>query len=377
MELDKPLQELQRSIIKETLEAIDDIYVNDKKRQETYHIERRNEPNTILTTCGDVAYERTYFKLIEKSEAEEIKRYEFLVDKYAGITPGMRKSQDVVIKSIEHAIDSSYRISGENATNTEDIVSKQAVMKDIHKLDIPLIEPKVKKKKKVKTLYINADEDHVSLQFHEKKGDLKESKNGRKQNTIMPKLIYVFEGVEKESKNSKRNKLINKHCFGGVYKDNGAFWEEVREYIETVYDDDYLENIYIMGDGASWIKKGLEILGMKSIFVLDKFHLSQSITRATAHLGDSIFDAKRKIYDAISMEDISDIKETFDTIAGYHLTTNAKRKQVLQIKGYLVNHWDAIIIRNNDEQARMGCSAEGSVSHIYSSRLSSRPLGWS
>ena len=37
----------------------------------------------------------------------------------------MRKSQDVVIKSIEHAVCSSYRISGENATNTEDIVSKQ------------------------------------------------------------------------------------------------------------------------------------------------------------------------------------------------------------------------------------------------------------
>ncbi len=72
MELDKPLQELQRSIIKETLEAIDDIYVNDKKRQETYHIERRNEPNTILTTCGDVTYKRTYFKLTEKSEEEEI-----------------------------------------------------------------------------------------------------------------------------------------------------------------------------------------------------------------------------------------------------------------------------------------------------------------
>ena len=59
------------------------------------------------------------------------------------------------------------------------------------------------------------------------------------------------------------------------------------------------------------------------------------------------------------------------------VTTAKKRKQVLKIKGYLANHWEAIIIRNNDEQARIGCSGEGSISHIFSSRLSSRPLGWS
>ena len=58
-----------------------------------------------------------------------------------------------------------------------------------------------------------------------------------------------------------------------------------------------LKKIYVMGDGAYWIKTGLEVLGAKSIFVLDKFHLSQSITRATAHLGDSVFDARFKIYD--------------------------------------------------------------------------------
>jgi hypothetical protein len=371
MELDRPIQELQRNIIQDILESIDEIYLKDKKRKETHYVERRSDPNTILTTCGEVNYTRTYFKCRNKEG------YEYLVDKYAGITPGMRKSQDVVIKSIEHAVCSSYRISGENATNTEDIVSKQAVMKDIHKLEIPAIIPEVKVKKKCKILYINADEDHVSLQFHKKKGDLQEDKLGRKQNTIMPKLIYVFEGVEKESENSKRKKLINKHCFGGVHQDNGAFWEEVRDYINTIYDETYLEKIYIMGDGAYWIKTGLEVLGAKSIFVLDKFHLSQSVTRATAHLGDAVFDARTRIYDSISMEDLDEIKKIFDIIADYPLTTQAKRKQVLQTKGYIVNYWEAITIRNNDEQARMGCSAEGSISHIYSSRLSSRPLGWS
>ena len=36
-----------------------------------------------------------------------------------------------------------------------------------------------------------------------------------------------------------------------------------------------LEKIYISGDGASCIKTELDILGSKSQFILDKFHLNK------------------------------------------------------------------------------------------------------
>lgn len=370
MDLEKPLQELQRAIIKETIEEIDKIYRRDSCRKEKYNIERSGDENSILTTCGTVTYQRTYFK------SKETGAYEYLADKAMGITANMRKSDDVVIKALNQVTDVSYRISGENATKTEDIISKQTVMKELHNLEIPTIIPAVKNKKKQRILYINADEDHVSLQFYKKKGDIRKNGASIKRNTIMPKLIYVFEGIEKEGPNSKRNRLVEKHYFGGVYKDNELLWEEVRAYIEAKYEEESLEKIYIMGDGASWIKKGLEVLGEKSIFVLDQFHLKQYIIRATGHLGDSIQDAKDMIYDAISFEDKKGIKEVFDKIADL-AESESKRNQVLQTKRYILNHWKAIIIKNSDEDSRMGCSAEGSVSHIFSSRLSSRPLGWS
>lgn len=63
-----------------------------------------------------------------------------------------------------------------------------------------------------------------------------------------------FEGIEKESKNRKRTKLVNKHYFSGAYAKPEDIWIEVYEYIYTVYDEEYLENIYIRGDGAAWIK---------------------------------------------------------------------------------------------------------------------------
>ncbi len=234
-----------------------------------------------MTTCGEVTYERTYFQSKETGE------YEYLADKAVGITPKMRKSDDVVIKAIKQVIDVSYRISGEHATNTEDIVSKQAIMKEVHKLEIPTIIPKVEKKKQQRVLCINADEDHVSLQFHKKKRDIEKNSQGMKYNTIMPQLIYIFEDIEKEGPNRKRKKLINKHCFGGVYADNAALWEEVRTYIDAIYEYEALKKIYIMGDGAAWIKTGVE-LGEKCTLVLDAFHLKQYITRATNHLLDSV-----------------------------------------------------------------------------------------
>jgi len=372
MELEKPLQELQRDIIKEVIEEIDKAYIEDKSREEKYHIVKRNKKNSTLTTCGSVKYKRTYFQNIKTGE------YVFLADKAVGITKNMRKSEDVSMKILENAADMSYRLSGKKATKTEDEVSKQAVMKEIHDLEIPKVKPKLKngKKRKKKKIYINADEDHVSLQFLNKKGDIKENENGYKNNTEISKLIYIYEGKEKESPKSKRTKLINKYCFGGIEKDSDKLWEEVMNYIAKVYEEEYIENIYIIGDGASWIKKGVEVLGAKAEFVLDKFHLNQYIQKATSQLGEYAEDVRQYIYDEISFEDKEGIKRIFDLIKEKTLSEK-KIQWVMKAKNYILNHWEAIIIRNKNKDENLGCSAEGNVSHIFSSRLSSRPLGWS
>lgn len=370
MALEKPLKELQCNLIAETLETIDELYRKDPVRKKKWSIVRSNDNNSFMTTCGEVKYSRTYF--ISKETGERA----YLADRAAGIEPHMRISNDVVIRALDNVADSSYRLSGENAVYTEDIISKQAVMKQVHELEIPTVKESVKEKKKVKVLYIDADEDHVSLQFNNKKGDLKVDENGRKQNTIMPKLIYLYEGIEKEGPDNKRNKLINKHYFGGVYANSEDLWGEVVNYIEDHYDSDVLEKVYISGDGASWIKTGIEMIGLKCRFILDKYHLNKYILQATSHLGDSAEDARQRIYDAFSFEDKEEIEEIFKIILGA-TESKSKRKAVLKCKTYILNHWEGIIIVNNDEDARIGCSAEGHISHIYSDRMSSRPLGWS
>ena len=47
-----------------------------------------------------------------------------------------------------------------------------------------------------------------------------------------------------------------------------------------------------------------------------------------------------------------------------------------ETRRYLANNWEAIQRAFHDKNV-LGCSAEGHVSHVYSERMSSRPMGWS
>lgn len=92
-------------------------------------------------------------------------------------------------------------------------------------------------KRQAKTLYIDADEDHVPLQYLEEKGNIK----GLVGNTFMPKLVYVN------------------------------------------------------GDGADWIKAGAKIHA-KAKFVLDRYHMHKYIITATSHLGGLAQKARSDIW---------------------------------------------------------------------------------
>ncbi len=75
----------------------------------------------------------------------------------------------------------------------------------------------------------------------------------------------------------KRIELQNKRHLGGLYKGEiDDLWEEVSTYLENNYDMEYVKKIFISGDGALWIKTGLEWIN-KSINILDRFHLIKAV----------------------------------------------------------------------------------------------------
>lgn len=358
--LKEDLFKLGRDILKEVLEDMDEYFRNCEIRKQYWEIIRKDK-TAILTTFGTLSYNRTYFKHKENGNRQH------LVDRIVGVEPHDRVSADVVINAIDEAADSSYRKAGEKATYIDEI-SKQAVMNKIHNIEIVEPEIKVDKKREVKILYVEADEDHVALQ---QKSILRQNEKG-KRNTIMPKLVYVHEGIDFEKSNKKRKVLKNVRYFGGVYKNSEDLWLEVSEYIYKQYDVDFLETVYISGDGASWIRQGVNCLS-KSKFVLDRYHLQKYVRVATTHLNDEAIS--QDLQEALNLSDKKMLTKVFKKIIEKTGDNESKIKAIKSAKRYILNNWDGIEIRSN--RGIVGCSAEGHVSHVFSSRLSSRPKGWS
>lgn len=367
--------ELVKKMIAEIVEQMDtDIRESTVRLSEGWIVEQNNEEKKLILPVGEITYHRTRYT--SKKNGKSI----CLLDEIIGVDGHQRLSIGAAAAILEEAVDSSYRKGGLHAS-LSDQVSKQTVKNLVHSLPKEMPLEVLKEKKKLRTLHIVADEDHVAAQFVVKKGDLEKDKNGNKNNTLMPKLICIFEDIIEEhgeKSRNKRYKLTGKHYFCGIHKgsrNNEKFWQGVMDYIESAYDTEYLEKIYISGDGAGWIKAGCDILE-KAHFVLDKFHMEKYINRAVVHLFDSAGDVKSEIYEALYSKDRKRTREIFEKILDVTESEN-KYKEVEESLKYLMNNWKGITIRVDDAGGVWGCCAEGQISHILSDRMSSRPMGWS
>ncbi len=349
------------SMIAEEWEFYDETLRNRRDLRPDWYIVRTDE-TTKLTSLGEVKYHKTLFR--NRKSGKNC----YLLDKIIGFAPNERLTEDAVARILDEAADSSYRKGGLNVSISGEMVSKETAMNKIHPLQFPPVRPG-EELRQVKTLYIDADEVHVSLQYLDKKGDTKDKRS----NTFMPKLVYVYEGIDDES-----HSLINVKYFGGGYEGPEGvqkLWKEVYGYIWSADDDEVLERIYVNGDGAEWIKTGARMHG-RAKFVLDKYHLNKYIVAATSHLKDSAEDARSEIWRAINRVCKADVNKAFDRIEAV-TESESKLKTVEDSRKYILGQWSGIRqgVRNRKDNCH--CSAEGHISHIYADRMSSRPLGWS
>ena len=358
----KSVTELGVSIIAEELESWDELIRNSGVRKQSWYIVRKDE-TTLLTSLGSVIYKKTLFKSKKDGHSE------YLLDKYMGLESHERITEDAIAKLLEEAVESSYKKGGDRACINDESVSKEAVMNKIHELEFPL--PKnFPEKKQVQYLYIDADEDHVALQYQDHKGEEKEK---GKRKSVMPRLVYLYEGISDEA---GRNELVNPTYFGGLYEETGgvkALWREVESFIQKNYDTDQLKAVYINGDGAGWIKSGEEHI-VHGRFVLDKYHMHKYIIKATGHLKDDVQKARSDLYHAIAKKDKDLVITVFDAIA--NASADDKQDAINNSKDYILGNWEAIKRQIRSKDTQLKCSAEGHVSHVYSDRMSSRPLGW-
>ncbi len=346
---------ISTTIQQRLLELIDNHFVSEISSRKGWVIERKNDVKTVLSPFGPVTYRRTYFK------NKQTGKYAYLADKTVGYTAHQRLDilleADIVVEASECSYSKAGFSQGNRVAGTE--VSGQTVLNLVRKFKPEHIQIKeqVKTKRTSRIIYIEADEDHVS---HQDKGV----------RAFEQKLIYVHEGNIRVGKN--RNKLIGKKYFTfppGTKSEE--IWNTIWQYLDDTYDLEKTEQIFISGDGAHWIKAGAEYIP-NARYVMDGFHLKQAIYKA-AGADQTKRDALATLIRDGRWTDMNRLLISFLEEADL----NSRKKSIKDTISYFNNNWSGIQAHRIYKDILVGCSAEGHVSHVLSSRLSSRPMGWS
>ena len=344
-QLKKELDALGCGLLQEVLTAMDEKIYQEKSRKRQWKVVRKKDKKAILTPFGELVYQRTYY------QNKQTKEYAYLVDKKVGITPHMRVGPTLKGELIQTAAQVSY----EKATcqvsqfNNDLKVSRQTVAVSVKQFKAKELEPP-KEKRKVKAIYIEADEDHITIRG--KKGG-------------QARLIYIHEGYG----GKKRRHLKNVRHFTTVTKSSEQFWLEVCDYIADHYDPASVKEIYLSGDGGKWIRVGQYYVA-GATFILDKFHLAQRLLTATAHVPMLRKEIYKNIRAVNKQGTLESLKEALSLAE-----EKPRQKRIQDTINYIMNNWDGI--EAAVKHPHIGCSAEGHVSHILAARMSSRPMAWS
>lgn len=204
--------------------------------------------------------------------------------------------------------------------------------------------------KVVPELRIEADGVIVNLQrTKEKRGEIKH--------------IVTYEGKKQVNRKSfaLQNKLIV-----STLREGQVAWEESYAWIGGKWDLEQIEEIYIGGDGAKWIKEGLEYFP-GAVYCLDPYHLNRHLTEALWYdeetfqkVGASLLNSNWQETQAILTEAIKK-------------TRGNRKKRLIKLLHYLEENWTGII--NSTGAKRLG-TIEGQIQHNVARRMKRLGAKW-
>lgn len=328
------------SVMKEKLESADQALAANADLRPEWRIHKK-VARVQETLLGTLNYTRRYY--VNRKSGKRA----FLLDVLVGIEKHERINQGLKAALCNQAVLHSYQMS--SAIACENRVSKQSVMRVLQEVDVPETEIKARQEA-VKIIHVQADEDHVSVQ------------DGRRNREVKLAVIH-----EPSYRIGKKGVLPHKlHTF--AYKDSvERFWSHVAERIEQRYPEGEKLQIYLHGDGASWIQSGLDWLP-NSRFVLDRFHVFKVLKQLAPADSLEYLELRNSLFDA-------DKKEFKRLVSVCQTLYEKDRERVKVIQNYILSNWKGIEIWTKDPKSGISC-AEGLVSHCLSERLSMRPMAW-
>ena len=341
---------LNLDILRNILEYLDLEYKNSKERKEKYYVQQTRE-RTLITSLGLITFNKTYYKSKNKINGKYV-YYSYLED-CLGIDKWAKMSLSCEVNLINNALDNGMTWASVNTIPNYSI-SRQTISTKIKNINFNYFE-NIVKRQTPKILYIEADEVHANLQ----------SRNKGTKNKIVP-VILTHEGHKEDF--VKKKELKNTHYIASSILKTDKLWEETYKYLDTVYDLNKVDKIFLSSDGGSWIT-GYDIAFPNIIFVLDKFHYKKAL--------NYIFKKEPNITNIADNYLRSKMINEFKILVKtqYKLYPDQKNEMIKK-QNYLINHIDGIINQNHPDY-KCPCSMEGHISNKYAKFITSRPHSYS
>ena len=261
-----PNKVVMDSIIKNvilTLEKLDEDYFNSPQRK-AQHYPKGTYSRTIITLFGEVTFKRRAY--VDKNG----KNHFYYLDSLLNISPRVVFDNDVINELLflagKHTSYSSigqilgqYIFKNNFSTDKNKYISRATIANYIKRSDINAFFPL--KQNKVKDIFIELDEHYIPIQ-----------KPKKSPYPVKKQMVKAAKIYSSRIKNGYSDRFIILDELESVSK----FRDRIYEYVYRTYDLDYVENIYILGDGANWIKATRDIFDTtKTHYALDKFHAIQ------------------------------------------------------------------------------------------------------
>ena len=341
---------LNLDILRNILEYLDLEYKNSKERKKKYYVQQTRE-RTLITSLGLITFNKTYYKSKNKINGKYV-YYSYLED-CLGIDKWAKMSLSCEVNLINNALDNGMTWASVNTIPNYSI-SRQTISTKIKNINFNYFE-NIIKRQTPKILYIEADEVHANLQ----------SRNKGTKNKIVP-VILTHEGHKEDF--VKKKELKNTHYIASSILKTDKLWEETYKYLDTVYDLNKVDKIFLSSDGGSWIT-GYDIAFPNIIFVLDKFHYKKAL--------NYIFKKEPNITNIADNYLRSKMINEFKILVKtqYKLYPDQKNEMIKK-QNYLINHIDGIINQNHPDY-KCPCSMEGHISNKYAKFITSRPHSYS
>lgn len=351
------IQEMCIKILISSLRYIDDRLMEERDKKRLRFVNKKSR--TLLTPFGEITIERRYYK--DKKTGER----KFLLDEVLGLEESKQLSPWLKELAVTTASEMTYEkgarfisamtlgtvnIAKMSLWNEVQGVGKEIVKEAEEKRNL-MFEEGLVPEGKIKSSCLNIEADEVYIK-------------GREGKKLAIKIGVGYEGKKEIGK--ERRELINRRVISGI-RDSREFWEEAAAELSEQWRLYEVDEIYIGGDGARWIKEGCEYFP-QAVYRLDRYHLRRALLEGLGHDEEGY----NRVLEALAEENLDKLNRALNEAE--KRVKGTKKKQIGRLKKYINNNWEGICYSSLG--VRLG-TIEGQAFHHIARRMKRHGARWS